>query len=58
MMLTEFGLSLFFSDHAFAHSLDEIVSLWIVFMCFRQKVWCPLGVDQIHADLCKGRGFL
>ena len=41
MILSEFGLRLFSSDHTFTHSLNEVVFLWIILMCPGWKAWCP-----------------
>ena len=40
-IFTEFGLSSFTFDHTFAQSVNEVVSLGIVFICYRRKDWCP-----------------
>ena len=41
MILSEFGLSLFSSDHTFTPSLNEVEFLWIILMWPSWKAWCP-----------------
>ena len=57
-ILSEFGLSLFFCGHTFAHPFNEAVSLRIVFMCSWRKGWCLQGADRFYVNLCRGHGFL
>ena len=57
-MLSEFGLSLFSCDHAFADPFNEAVSLRFVFMGSWREGWCLQGTDRFHANLCRCHGFL
>ena len=56
-ILSEFDLSLFSCDDAFAYPFNEPVSLQIVFMCIWRKGWCPQGADRFYVNLCTGHGF-
>ena len=58
MILSEFCLNLFSTDHKFTHSFNEVVFRWVIFMYFRRKYWCLWGADLFYIDLCRGHGFL
>ena len=57
-ILSEFGLSLFSCDHAFADPFNEAVSFRFVFMCSWREGWCPQGADRFYVNLCRSHGFL
>ena len=57
-ILSEFGLSLFSCDHAFADPFNEVMSLRIVFMCSWWEGWCLQGAYRLYVNLCRCHGFL
>ena len=57
-ILSEFDLSPFSCDHAFADPFSEAVSLRFVFMCSWRKGWCLQGADRFYVNLCRYHGFL
>ena len=57
-ILSEFGLSLFSCDHAFADPFNEDMFLRVVFMCSWREGWCLQGADRFYVNLCRCHVFL